>query len=45
MERWMGRHSKLCYALLRIVAGILFACKGAQKIYAVLGGQVCGHGG
>jgi putative oxidoreductase len=43
MERWMGRHSKLCYALLRIVAGILFACHGAQKLFGALGGQ--GWGG
>ena len=28
------------YALLRFVAGILFACHGAQKLFGVLGGSV-----
>jgi len=39
MERWLGRFSNLFYALLRIVAGALFACHGAQKLFGVLGGQ------
>jgi len=39
MERWLGRFSNLFYALLRIVAGVLFACHGAQKLFGVLGGQ------
>lgn len=43
MERWMGKYSKLSYALLRIVAGILYACHGAQKLFGALGGQ--GWGG
>jgi putative oxidoreductase len=39
MEKWLGRYSNLFYALLRIVAGVLFACHGAQKLFGVLGGQ------
>jgi|SRR5437588_5032770 len=39
MEKWLGRFSNLFYALLRIAAGALFACHGAQKLFGVLGGQ------
>lgn len=39
MEKWLGRYSNLFYALMRIVAGVLFACHGAQKWFGVLGGQ------
>ena len=39
MERWLGKYSNFFYALLRIVAGALFACHGAQKLFGVLGGQ------
>jgi putative oxidoreductase len=39
MEKWLGRYSNVFYALLRIVAGVLFACHGAQKLFGVLGGQ------
>jgi len=39
MERWLGRHSELLYALMRIVVGLLFACHGAQKLFGALGGQ------
>jgi len=38
MDRWLGRHAERLYALLRIVAGILFACHGAQKLFGALGG-------
>ena len=39
MERVLGRFALHVYALLRIVAGLLFACHGAQKLLGVLGGQ------
>jgi putative oxidoreductase len=39
MEKWLGKYSNLFYTLLRIVAGLLFACHGAQKWFGVLGGQ------
>jgi putative oxidoreductase len=38
MDRWLGRHAERVYTLLRIVAGILFACHGAQKLFGALGG-------
>ena len=38
MDRWLGRHAERIFALLRIVAGILFACHGAQKLFGALGG-------
>jgi putative oxidoreductase len=39
MEKILGRFAPQFYALLRIVAGLLFACHGAQKLFGVLGGQ------
>ena len=39
MERLLGRFAPQCYALMRIVVGLLFACHGAQKLLGVLGGQ------
>jgi putative oxidoreductase len=38
MKAQLGRHSDTLYALLRIVAGFLFACHGAQKIFGLFGG-------
>ncbi|HJQ27562.1 MAG TPA: DoxX family protein [Blastocatellia bacterium] len=32
MTRWLGKYSPYLYALLRIVAGLLFAMHGAQKL-------------
>jgi putative oxidoreductase len=37
MERILGRFAPQCYALMRIVVGLLFACHGAQKLFGVLG--------
>ena len=39
MERVLGRFAPQFYALMRIVAGLLFACHGAQKLFGVLGGN------
>lgn len=39
MERVLGRFAPRFYALLRIVAGLLFACHGAQKLLGMFGGQ------
>lgn len=39
MDKWLGKYSDFFYALMRIVAGALFACHGAQKLFGVLGGQ------
>ena len=38
MKRFLGRYSDQTYAMLRIVAGFLFLCHGAQKILGLLGG-------
>ncbi len=38
MERWLGKFTDLFYAALRIVAGAMFACHGAQKLLGVFGG-------
>ena len=39
MQRWLGRHSEVIYAFMRIVVGLLFACHGAQKLFGAFGGQ------
>lgn len=39
MDRFLGKYSELIYAALRVVAGFLFACHGAQKLFGVLGAQ------
>jgi putative oxidoreductase len=39
MERFLGKHSDALYALLRLIAGFLFACHGAQKLFGALGGE------
>ena len=38
MDRWLGSQSERLFALFRVVAGLLFACHGAQKLFGVLGG-------
>lgn len=39
MEKTLGKFSPHIYALLRIVAGLLFAQHGAQKLFGALGGE------
>jgi putative oxidoreductase len=38
MEQVLGKFAPHLYALLRLVAGLLFACHGAQKLFGILGG-------
>jgi putative oxidoreductase len=35
----LGRFAPYAYALLRFVAGVLFACHGAQKLFGAFGGH------
>ncbi len=37
MERWLGRQSDYCYAILRIVAGLLYLSHGTQKLFGFPG--------
>jgi len=39
MEKVLGKFSPQIYALLRIVAGLLFAQHGAQKLFGAIGGE------
>lgn len=39
MNKFLGKFGDEIYALLRIVAGYLFACHGAQKVLGILGGE------
>jgi putative oxidoreductase len=39
MQPILGRFSGPAYALLRFVAGAMFACHGAQKLFGAFGGQ------
>jgi putative oxidoreductase len=38
MERYLGRWAPQCFALLRIVAGLMFAQHGTQKLFGFPGG-------
>lgn len=39
MEKFLGSYSSHLYAIIRIVAGLLFACHGAQKLFGAFGGM------
>jgi putative oxidoreductase len=39
MQKYLGKYSDLLYGVLRIVAGLLFACHGAQKLLGMFGGM------
>jgi len=39
MESLLGRFRPTIYAIFRIVAGLMFAQHGAQKLFGVLGGR------
>jgi len=38
MERMMGKCAPYLYVLLLLIAGLLFACHGAQKLFGLFGG-------
>src|SRR5262249_34142688 len=38
MEWVLGKFAPYLYVLLRIIAGLLFACHGAQKLFGLFGG-------
>jgi len=38
-ERAVSKYAPYLYVLLRVVAGLLFACHGAQKLFGVFGGM------
>jgi putative oxidoreductase len=44
MERAVSKYAPHLYVLLCVVAGLLFACHGAQKLFGVFGG-IGGHPG
>jgi putative oxidoreductase len=39
MDRWIGKYSEALYGIMRIIAGLLFACHGAQKLFGIFGSQ------
>jgi putative oxidoreductase len=40
MDARLARYREVAFALLRFVAGVLFACHGAQKLFGMFGGKV-----
>ncbi len=38
MMTFLKRYSDNLYSLMRVIAGFLYACHGAQKLFGVLGG-------
>jgi putative oxidoreductase len=34
--KWLGKYADYVYAVMRIVAGFMFSCHGAQKIFGIL---------
>jgi putative oxidoreductase len=39
MIKYIGRYHEYAYAALRVVAGLLFACHGLQKVFGAFGGM------
>jgi len=39
LARFLAPYTEGAYALLRVVAGILFVCHGLQKLFGLLGGK------
>ena len=40
---FLKRYSDHLYSLMRVIAGFLYACHGAQKLFGVLGGPAMRH--
>jgi putative oxidoreductase len=37
MQQLLGKYAPYCFAVLRIMAGLMFACHGSQKLFGVPG--------